>query len=228
VELLAEMVPSGYRMFAIRGKGEIAAVAGVQVLTNLYYERHLYDLVTATDARLRGHGAAFMSYPERFARREGCKYVALPRGIFFALLGVVTGSVVLREFFLVTTLSGRGVSASSPRAGVSVRKPSATAYQRAPTRQRTNRSRSAPGLPVEDDQPDRHGQPHAHVNPALGLDTPFDGVRDDDHEHAAVSVVEGPCVPERHRDRRHETAHQERQVPARRRGYRSPSGGLLG
>jgi uncharacterized membrane protein len=35
----------------------------------------------------------------------------LARGISFALLSVVTVSIVLREFFLVTTLSGRGVSA---------------------------------------------------------------------------------------------------------------------
>src|SRR3712207_6336383 len=82
LELLSEMVPSGYRMFAVRYRGEVAAVAGVQVLTNLYYERHLYvyDLVTATDARSSGHGAELMSYLERFARREGCKYVALACG----------------------------------------------------------------------------------------------------------------------------------------------------
>ncbi len=35
----------------------------------------------------------------------------LARGISFVLLGVVTVSVVLREFFLVTTLSARGMSA---------------------------------------------------------------------------------------------------------------------
>jgi uncharacterized membrane protein len=37
----------------------------------------------------------------------------LARTISFVLLGVVTASVVLREFFLVTTLSGRGASAFS-------------------------------------------------------------------------------------------------------------------
>lgn len=37
----------------------------------------------------------------------------LARAISFALLGVVTISLVLREFFLVTTLSGRGTSAFS-------------------------------------------------------------------------------------------------------------------
>src|SRR5918994_1005507 len=53
-------------------------------------------------------------------------------------------------------------------------------------RRRGRRRRSAPGLPIEDDEAYRHGQPNAHVDPAdLGLDAPFDGVRHDDHEHAA-------------------------------------------
>ena len=81
-ELLAEMVPNGYRMFAVRDDGGVTAVAGVQVLTNLYYERHLYvyDLVATAGARSKGHGAALMERLERFARREGCKYVALACG----------------------------------------------------------------------------------------------------------------------------------------------------
>jgi GNAT superfamily N-acetyltransferase len=81
-ELLAEMVPNGYRMFAVRNGGGVAAVAGVQVLTNLYYERHLYvyDLVATADARSKGQGAALMEHLERFARTEGCKYVALACG----------------------------------------------------------------------------------------------------------------------------------------------------
>jgi GNAT superfamily N-acetyltransferase len=81
-QLLAEMVPSGYRMFAVRDEGEVAAVAGVQVITNLYYERHLYvyDLVATAGARSKGHGAALMSYVEYLPRREGCNYVALACG----------------------------------------------------------------------------------------------------------------------------------------------------
>ncbi len=81
-ELVAKMVPGGYRMLAVRDGGEVVAVAGVQVLTNLYYERHLYvyDLVASAGARSKGHGAALMEYVERFARREECKYVALACG----------------------------------------------------------------------------------------------------------------------------------------------------
>jgi GNAT superfamily N-acetyltransferase len=83
LELLAEMVPAGYRLFAVRGpQGEVVAAAGVQVLTNLYYERHLYvyDLVATEDARSEGHGGRLMDHVEALARREGCKYVALACG----------------------------------------------------------------------------------------------------------------------------------------------------
>jgi GNAT superfamily N-acetyltransferase len=80
--LLAEMVPGGYRMFAVRDSGEITAVLGMQVLTNLYYERHfyVYDLVVAEDARSMGSGGLLMDHVEDLALREGCKYVALACG----------------------------------------------------------------------------------------------------------------------------------------------------
>ena len=81
-ELLSEMAPKGYRMFAVRDGGGLTAVAGVQVLTNLYYERHLYvfDLVATEGARSKGHGRALMQHVEAVARGEGCKYVALACG----------------------------------------------------------------------------------------------------------------------------------------------------
>ena len=82
LELLADMVPNGYRMFAVRDSGEVAAVAGIQVLTNLYYERHayVYDLVVTRGTRSQGHGQALMEHVENVAREEGCKYVALVCG----------------------------------------------------------------------------------------------------------------------------------------------------
>ena len=82
VRLLTGMVPGGYRLFAIRDSGEIAAIAGMQVLTNLYYERHVYvyDLVTRASARSKGYGQALLEHVEDVARRERCKYVALACG----------------------------------------------------------------------------------------------------------------------------------------------------
>jgi GNAT superfamily N-acetyltransferase len=82
LELLAEMVPNGYRMFAVRDSGEVAAVAGIQTLTNLYYELHLYvyDLVVTAGTRSKGYGQALMEHVESIAREERCKYVALACG----------------------------------------------------------------------------------------------------------------------------------------------------
>ncbi len=53
--LLAEMIPNGHRLFAIRDSGEVVAALGMQVLTNLYYERHVYvyDLVTTARTRTK-------------------------------------------------------------------------------------------------------------------------------------------------------------------------------
>ncbi len=69
-------------------------MAGVQVLTNLYYERHLYvyDLVATAGARSRGHGAALMEHVESLARREGCKHVALACGSGGARCASTSGS----------------------------------------------------------------------------------------------------------------------------------------
>jgi GNAT superfamily N-acetyltransferase len=83
LQLLAEMVPAGYRLFAVREpSGSIVAAAGVQVLTNLYYERHLYlyDLVVTQQARSEGLGGTLMEHVEYIARGEGCVYVALACG----------------------------------------------------------------------------------------------------------------------------------------------------
>lgn len=82
-ELLAEMLPAGYRLFAARDAGgAIAAVAGVQVLTNLYYGRHVYvyDLVATAGARSKGYGEKLLAHVEEFARAEGCGFVALACG----------------------------------------------------------------------------------------------------------------------------------------------------
>ncbi|HET6885339.1 MAG TPA: GNAT family N-acetyltransferase [Rubrobacteraceae bacterium] len=82
LQLLAEMVPAGYRLFAVREpSGSIVAAARVQVLTNLYKERHLYlyDLVVTQHARSEGHGGTLIDHVEDIARGEGCVYVACGR-----------------------------------------------------------------------------------------------------------------------------------------------------
>ena len=80
--LLDEMAPEGYRLFALRERGAIVALAGIAVLTNLYHGRHVwvYDLVATETARSRGHGRTLLSYVEDFARAQGCGMVALASG----------------------------------------------------------------------------------------------------------------------------------------------------
>jgi GNAT superfamily N-acetyltransferase len=78
--LLTEMVPDGYRQFALHNEaGEIVAVAGVAVHVNLYYGRHLYvyDLVVTEGVRSKGYGGLLMDHVEGIARREGCETAAL-------------------------------------------------------------------------------------------------------------------------------------------------------
>jgi GNAT superfamily N-acetyltransferase len=82
LRLLAEMSAQGYRLFALRVDGRIVALAGIAVLTNLYYGRHVwvYDLVTAADVRSSGHGARLLEFVEEFARSERCLAVSLSSG----------------------------------------------------------------------------------------------------------------------------------------------------
>ena len=81
--LIEQMVPEGYRLFALRGDGAIVSLAGIAVMTNFYHGRHVwvYDLVTAEAARSQGHGEALLSFIERFAVAEGCVNVALASGV---------------------------------------------------------------------------------------------------------------------------------------------------
>ena len=81
--LLDGMVEEGYRLFALRDSGVIISLAGVAVLTNFYYGRHVwvYDLVTASNTRSKGCGRRLLEFIEEFARRENCKVVALSSGL---------------------------------------------------------------------------------------------------------------------------------------------------
>lgn len=83
LDLLAVMLPAGYRLFALRRGEEVLAVAGIQILTNLYYGRHLYlyDLVTRSDLRSREIGGRLLERLEAFARAEGCENLALSSGV---------------------------------------------------------------------------------------------------------------------------------------------------
>ena len=83
IELLRVMMQRGYRLLALRDGGRIVALAGIEVCTNLYNDRHVwvFDLVTTAEARSRGYGRALLAYVEELGRREGCKMVALNSGL---------------------------------------------------------------------------------------------------------------------------------------------------
>jgi len=80
---LAAMMPAGYRLFALRDRGDIVAVAGIEIATDLVAGRHLWvhDLVTAERVRSRGYGARLLADVEQLARREHCALVALNSGV---------------------------------------------------------------------------------------------------------------------------------------------------
>jgi GNAT superfamily N-acetyltransferase len=79
LELVTEMIPAGYRLFALRADGSIRALAGIGIGTNLYYGKYLwvYDLITANDARSKGYGAALLAAMEKLAADERCETIAL-------------------------------------------------------------------------------------------------------------------------------------------------------
>lgn len=92
----------GYRLAALREAGAVRAVAGYRTGLNLAWGRFLYvdDLVTAADARSRGHGRALLAWLEGEARRLGCDQLHLDSGRqrvdahrFYAREGLDSGSL---------------------------------------------------------------------------------------------------------------------------------------
>lgn len=83
LDLLRGMAQEGYRLFALRDGDRLVSLAGVGILTNFSYGRHVwvYDLITVSDARSQGYGRRLLEFIEEFARREGCGIIALSSGL---------------------------------------------------------------------------------------------------------------------------------------------------
>lgn len=83
VHYVQSMQREGYRLFGLFDGSRIVAVAGLAVLTNLYYKRHIwvYDLVTLERERSKGYGLRFMQFIDELARKEKCQTVALSSGL---------------------------------------------------------------------------------------------------------------------------------------------------
>lgn len=83
IALVTAMGREGYRLFGLFEEDAIVAVVGFAILTNLYYQRHLwiYDLVTKASERSCGYGSAMLKYVEKLAQKDGCEMIALSSGL---------------------------------------------------------------------------------------------------------------------------------------------------
>ena len=70
---------ASYRLLVLSENGRRAALAGFRVQENLVHGRHLYvdDLVTSSERRRAGHGAALMDRLKREAADLGCEKLLL-------------------------------------------------------------------------------------------------------------------------------------------------------
>lgn len=77
------MYQEGYRLVKLTDAGTVKAVMGFRIYTNLHLGRNLYidDLVTDSNARSQGYGAALMQWTCAYARQNACLVVHLDSGI---------------------------------------------------------------------------------------------------------------------------------------------------
>lgn len=77
----------GYRLLAGWQGEQVKGLAGYRIQENLIYGRFLYvdDLVTTSDARRHGLGAALIDALREEARRQGCANFVLDTGLANAL-----------------------------------------------------------------------------------------------------------------------------------------------
>ncbi|MBO7744504.1 GNAT family N-acetyltransferase [Paenibacillus sp. MWE-103] len=80
---LRTMREEGYTLLALYERDEIAALAGICMLTNFYFGRHvfIYDLVTKSSMRSKGYGNELLAHVHRYAKEHGCGIVALGSGL---------------------------------------------------------------------------------------------------------------------------------------------------
>ncbi|MFC4807812.1 GNAT family N-acetyltransferase [Paenibacillus sp. GCM10023250] len=79
LEFLRTMTADGYRLFALYDGREIAALAGISIVTNFYFGKHVfvYDLVTKASGRSKGFGKKLLAQIHQYAKDNGCGAVAL-------------------------------------------------------------------------------------------------------------------------------------------------------
>ena len=82
LETVRELEQEGFRLAYIENAGEVVAVSGYRIYSNLFMGKHLYvdDLVTAERHRSKGYGEQLLSWLRNVARENGCKILHLDSG----------------------------------------------------------------------------------------------------------------------------------------------------
>jgi GNAT superfamily N-acetyltransferase len=83
VERVRAQEARGYRLAYLSEGGRPRTVAGFRFMENLAWGRFLYvdDLVSASEARSHGHGAALLGWLRDHARAHGCAALHLDSGV---------------------------------------------------------------------------------------------------------------------------------------------------
>jgi GNAT superfamily N-acetyltransferase len=82
LKTVRELEGEGFRLAYIENNGEVVAVAGYRIYSNLFMGRNLYvdDLVTAEKHRGSGYGAQLLSWLRSVATGNACKVMHLDSG----------------------------------------------------------------------------------------------------------------------------------------------------
>ncbi len=82
LQTVRAMEVDGYRLAFIKDEGDVVAVAGYRIYSNLFMGKHLYvdDLVTSASARSKGFGELMLNYLREKALAAGCNFYRLDSG----------------------------------------------------------------------------------------------------------------------------------------------------
>ena len=83
IERVRQQAREGFRLAFVEEGGEVRAVAGYRVSTNLAWGKFLYvdDLVTAAAHRSKGYGGVLLDWLVEEARAAGCDQFHLDSGV---------------------------------------------------------------------------------------------------------------------------------------------------
>lgn len=82
VNLVRQIEKQGFKLAYIEANGNVVAVAGYRIVTNLFMGKNLYvdDLITSENTRSQGYGESMLSWLRSLALENGCNYLHLDSG----------------------------------------------------------------------------------------------------------------------------------------------------